>query len=163
MPQLDISTFPSQVFWLIICFGILCLVMATAITPKIGVSLSKRQNKVDDDYETANNLLAEAQALQKQTTLLLTQERHASTQKIQQFVKEIQEHKREKLKNFDHQLTMESKQLEISLKQQAQAIMQNADDLITQVVLSAIEQLTPLSMNEKKIKAAYQKMETQNA
>ena len=61
MPQLDPSSFPTQLFWLIVCFSILYLVMWKVVLPKIADVLRERQERMDDDLEKAEKLKADAQ------------------------------------------------------------------------------------------------------
>ena len=35
MPQLDLSTYASQAFWMVLCFSLLWLLLSIFITPKI--------------------------------------------------------------------------------------------------------------------------------
>jgi F-type H+-transporting ATPase subunit b len=63
MPQLDLSTFPSQVFWLFVTFAVLYLLMAKLIAPRIERVLGARQIKLDSDLERASTLQAEAEAV----------------------------------------------------------------------------------------------------
>lgn len=56
MPQFDFATFPSQIFWLIVCFAALYFLLARSALPKIGAVLEARQRKLDDDLERATEL-----------------------------------------------------------------------------------------------------------
>jgi F-type H+-transporting ATPase subunit b len=58
-PPLDQSTFPSQIFWLVIFFGLLYFLMSR-ILPRIGAILEGRKARIDGD-------LARAQALKEET------------------------------------------------------------------------------------------------
>lgn len=62
MPQLDPSTFASQIFWLAITFAILYWVMAKVALPRIGDVLQQRRQKVSNDLEKAETLKKEAEA-----------------------------------------------------------------------------------------------------
>lgn len=62
MPQLDLSTFPSQVFWLFVTFAVLYALMAMLITPRIERIVTARQSRVDGDLARAGRLQAEAEA-----------------------------------------------------------------------------------------------------
>jgi F-type H+-transporting ATPase subunit b len=53
LPQLDISTWPSQIFWLVVLFGAGYLIMAKIVTPRIGAVLEERRGKLDDDLGKA--------------------------------------------------------------------------------------------------------------
>ncbi|MCA3572563.1 MAG: F0F1 ATP synthase subunit B', partial [Aestuariivirga sp.] len=41
-PPMDTSTFPSQIFWLVIFFGLLYLLMSRLVLPKMAAVLDKR-------------------------------------------------------------------------------------------------------------------------
>lgn len=56
MPQFDFATFPSQIFWLIVCFAALYFLLGRSALPKIGAVLEARQRKIDDDLERATEL-----------------------------------------------------------------------------------------------------------
>ena len=47
LPQLDITTWPSQLFWLVIVFSTGYLVMAKIVIPKIGAVLEERRKGLD--------------------------------------------------------------------------------------------------------------------
>ena len=56
LPQMDITTFPSQVFWLIITFGILYLFMWRTAIPKLRNTIEERQDKILIDINEAEKL-----------------------------------------------------------------------------------------------------------
>jgi len=60
MPQFDFNHFPSQIFWLIICFAALYFLLVRTALPKIGAVLEARQRKIDDDLERATELEMQA-------------------------------------------------------------------------------------------------------
>ena len=53
MPQLDPEFWISQIFWLIITFGILYLVLSKFILPKISSNLELRKSKIQENIEAA--------------------------------------------------------------------------------------------------------------
>ncbi len=63
MPQLDLSTFPSQIFWLAVFFAVLYLLMAKLAIPKIERVIDKRQRRVEDDLDKAGQMKSEAEAV----------------------------------------------------------------------------------------------------
>ncbi len=60
MPQLDISTFPSQIFWLAIAFGLLYLALDRFLIPRIGGAIEERKDRIADDLDMAARKKAEA-------------------------------------------------------------------------------------------------------
>ena len=61
MPQLDISVFSPQIFWLIISFVCLWWLMAKVALPKVALVLEERQTKINDSLDIAKNLQREAE------------------------------------------------------------------------------------------------------
>ena len=53
LPQLDTTTFASQLFWLLISFVVLYLVISRIAVPKIGGVIEGRANRIKGDLDTA--------------------------------------------------------------------------------------------------------------
>ena len=64
LPQLDVSAFPTQIFWLIISFALLYWIMSKMAVPRIAEVLEERQERITDDLETAERLKSEAEKVQ---------------------------------------------------------------------------------------------------
>ncbi len=62
LPQLDMSTWPSQLFWLAVTFGILYWLMAGRFLPAIGGAIEERRDRIADDLDTASEFRGEAEA-----------------------------------------------------------------------------------------------------
>ena len=61
-PPFDPSTFGSQLFWLVITFGILYYVMAKIALPRVGSILENRSNRIETDIAEAQRLKDETDA-----------------------------------------------------------------------------------------------------
>ena len=59
MPQFDPSSFPSQIFWLVVSFFALYLVVSRLAVPRIAEVLEQRHRLVQDDIDRAAALKAE--------------------------------------------------------------------------------------------------------
>jgi len=53
MPQLNPEFWVSQIFWLIITFGILYVVLSKLILPKISANLETRKSQILENIEAA--------------------------------------------------------------------------------------------------------------
>ena len=53
MPQFNASTFPSQLFWLVVTFVLLYLFMNFLVLPRIRDNIRLRKNKISNDLERA--------------------------------------------------------------------------------------------------------------
>ncbi len=64
MPQLQqIYTFPSQVFWLIVCFVALFFFLRYVALPRMTALLDERRRKIEGDLERAAALKADAEKI----------------------------------------------------------------------------------------------------
>lgn len=61
-PPFDASTFPSQLLWLVITFGLFYMLMQKVIVPRVGGILENRHDRIAQDLDEAARLKAEADA-----------------------------------------------------------------------------------------------------
>lgn len=62
MPHFDVTSFPSQLFWLAATFIALYVLMAKVALPRIGDILAERQRRISDDLDMAERLKSETEA-----------------------------------------------------------------------------------------------------
>ncbi len=65
MPQLDITTFPNQIFWLLVTLVVIYLVLSKVALPRIGAVLAERRGTILNDLTAAEELKARAVAAEK--------------------------------------------------------------------------------------------------
>ena len=86
LPQLDIQTYPSQVFWLIISFIVLYLLVSRVAVPRISEVLEERQERIADDLDKAETLKKKADQVRGEYEKALAEARgkaHAATREAQ--------------------------------------------------------------------------------
>ena len=62
MPQLDFSTFPNQIFWLVVTIVVIYLILSRVALPRIGAVLAERQGTITNDIAAAEDLKRQAAA-----------------------------------------------------------------------------------------------------
>ncbi|MEM6415154.1 MAG: F0F1 ATP synthase subunit B' [Pseudomonadota bacterium] len=65
LPQMDFSTYPSQIFWLLITFGVLYWLMSSAILPRLGGAIEERRDRIADDLDHAAEAKREAEEAER--------------------------------------------------------------------------------------------------
>lgn len=63
LPQLDPSTFASQIFWLAVTFIALYLLMSRVALPRVRDVLEERERRITDDLEKAQRLKDESESV----------------------------------------------------------------------------------------------------
>lgn len=61
-PPFDASTYPSQLLWLVITFGLFYLLMQKLLVPRVGGILEQRHDRIAQDLDEASRLQSEADA-----------------------------------------------------------------------------------------------------
>jgi F-type H+-transporting ATPase subunit b len=56
MPQLDFSTFPNQIFWLVVTLIVIYFILSRVALPRIGAVLAERQGTITNDIAAAEEL-----------------------------------------------------------------------------------------------------------
>lgn len=62
MPQLDFSTFPNQIFWLLVTLTVIYLVLSRVALPRIGGTIANRKGTITADLSAAEELKQKAVA-----------------------------------------------------------------------------------------------------
>jgi F-type H+-transporting ATPase subunit b len=65
MPQLDFSTFPNQIFWLLVTLIVIYFVLSRVALPRIGAVLAERSGTITNDLASADELKKKAVAAEK--------------------------------------------------------------------------------------------------
>jgi len=60
MPQLDFSTYPNQMFWLVVTIVVLYLILSRIALPRIASVLAERQGTITNDLSAAEELKRQA-------------------------------------------------------------------------------------------------------
>jgi len=56
MPQLDLSTFPNQIFWLLVTLGVIYFLLSRSFLPRVGTVLAERKGTIKNDITAAEEL-----------------------------------------------------------------------------------------------------------
>lgn len=63
MPQLDLSTYAPQLFWLFVTFVVLYVLMQRLAIPQVGRAIEARRERLDSDLGRAGELKAQAETV----------------------------------------------------------------------------------------------------
>ena len=115
MPQFDIATYYSQIFWLIVTLGLLYIFVYKFITPKAEEIFNNRQTNIQDNITQADTLTIEVEKLNKYYN-----------EEIDKTNTEIDRLKKEKIDSLESGFLIKKKNLEQDLKN---SINQNIEDI----------------------------------
>ncbi len=152
MPQLDPEVFVSQLFWRVATFSFLLLFLWKVSLPRIGSVLEKRENKINNDIETAKQLQIEAEKIQDQIEQKLHDSKEQNTSLIKNSTVDLQNKASEELLKLDNELNKKieksAKVIENNKKESLKKIYEQIHE-ITKLTLS---KLSTVQINDQEIK-----------
>jgi F-type H+-transporting ATPase subunit b len=92
LPQLDIETYASQIFWLIVTFIVLYFLVAKIAMPRIAEVLEGRQERIEDDLDKAETLKKEAYLVRVEYEKALSSAREQAHEATRRAQEEIAKH-----------------------------------------------------------------------
>lgn len=60
MPQLDVTTFGNQIFWLLVTLAVIYFILSRIALPRIAAVLAERQGRITNDLAAAEDLKSKA-------------------------------------------------------------------------------------------------------
>ncbi|MEM6695898.1 MAG: F0F1 ATP synthase subunit B' [Pseudomonadota bacterium] len=90
MPQLDFSSWPNQIFWLVIALLAIYYILSRVALPRIEAVLSERAGSITNDLAEAEELKQKAQQAEEAYNKALTDARAEAQQIIAEAKAEIQ-------------------------------------------------------------------------
>ena len=60
LPQFDLAKWPGQMVWMLIIFGVMLFLFAKVFVPRVGGTISEREDRIAGDIGDARRLKAQA-------------------------------------------------------------------------------------------------------
>ena len=142
LPQLDIDTWPSQLFWLVVLFSAGYLVMAKMVTPRIGAVLEERRKTLEGDLEKARNASADAAKIRADYESDLENARNEAGEYAKQAAAEAAKKADDTDAKIARKLTKKVAKAEAKLAEAKRSAMGNLNDVAAEAAVSAVAALT---------------------
>ena len=151
MPQLDVATYASQLFWLAVTFIVLLLLMSKLGLPRVRSVIEARRKRIDDDLARAEELKNQAEAAMAAHQRALADARAQAQTTIRErtdrFAAEAAERQRQLAGALAKQTSEAEKQI-VAAKDRAFADIRN---VAVDVARSITEKLTGTAADEGKL------------
>ena len=141
LPQLDIATWPSQLFWLVVLFGAGYLVMAKIVTPRIGAVLEERRQTVDGDLEKARAASADAAKIRADYENDLEKARTEAAEFAKQAAIEATKKAESADAKIAQKLSNKVAKAEAKLAEAKTSAMDNLNDVAAEAAMAAVASL----------------------
>jgi F-type H+-transporting ATPase subunit b len=154
MPQLDVSTFASQLFWLAICFVLLYVILSSVVMPRVGAVLDERERKINDNLDRAAALKNEAEAAIQGYEKALADARAKAHEHLRQAGAKIQAEQDAKLHALGDKLASEIKAGEARIHAAKDAAIQGVRAIAIEAAAGAAQKLIGSAIDSAKVGGA---------
>lgn len=154
MPQLDFSTFPNQIFWLLVTLVAIYMIVTRIAMPRIGGILSDRHEVISNDLETAAELKTKAEAAQAAYEKALADAR-AQAQAIAAETKaEIQKELAAATARADAEIAAKAAESQARIDEIRASAIESIEQVAAETGVAIVEALLPEAADAGAVKSA---------
>lgn len=158
MPQLDPTWYPSQLFWLCVCFFTMLFIMGKIFAPRIADILAQRQHKIDDYLVKANQIQEQAEESLKKYHEALAKATEDANAAIELAHKELGEYIAKKQDDLTRKLNEKIKDGETQINQEKEKALQEVRGISEELALDIVRKIGLSEIRAKDIKEAISKV-----
>ena len=137
MPQLEISTFPNQILWLVVALVVLYLILSRVALPRIGSILAERAGTITADIDAAETYKRQAAAAEAAYNKALDDARAAAHKIVEEMRAEIQADLDVAIQKADAEIAARTAESERRIAE----IRDSANEAVEQVAADAAQEI----------------------
>ncbi len=154
LPQMDVTSYPGQVFWLILTFVVLLLVMWRLALPRVTATLDKRERKLTGDLEQAENLRRDAHALEEKVRETLAKAQQEAQEILRAAAEQIAAERAQKLAVFEEEAARMAAEAEKRIGNARQKALTEIREAATETAGAIVEKFSGSPVNVQEAAAA---------
>jgi len=162
MPQLNPEFWISQIFWLIITFGILYVVLSKLILPKISANLEIRKSQILENIEAAEKQREESEEKIKEFEKIIHESKIEAKNHFSQAREKILKNINIKKENLDKELNEELKKSETEIQNLRNKAPEKINKIAIETSADLIQHLIGVDVNNSSISAIVNDLSKRN-
>ena len=162
MPQLNPEFWISQIFWLILTFGILYVLLAKFILPKISSNLEIRKSQILENVEAAEKQREESEQKIKNYEKIIQDSKVEAKNYFNQTREKILKNINQKKNNLENELNEEIKKAENEIKELKNKSPEKINKIAIETSSDLIKQLMGIQVNNSSISTIVNSLSKEN-
>ena len=154
MPQLDFSTFPNQIFWLIVTLVVFYLVLSRVALPRIATVLSERHGAIQRDLDKAEEMKRSAIEAENTYNKALADARAKANDIVNEAKSEIQKDLDKAIAKADLEISAKAVESEKAISAIRDSAVQSVEEVANITANNIVDAILPEAADTKTIKAA---------
>jgi len=158
LPQLDPSSYPSQIFWMVIVFTFMYVFFARKSLPQISRTIENRSERIKNDLDSAERLRTEVETVQKSYEDRLAEARSQSSDFFKDIEAEIKLKSEKQFQDFQDNSVTKIAQLEKNIVKARSSAIEDMGSIAANLAADAAEKIIGVRADEKTAKAVIKKL-----
>ncbi|RVT85799.1 F0F1 ATP synthase subunit B' [Rhodobacteraceae bacterium CCMM004] len=129
MPQLEFSTYPNQIFWLVVALVAIYYILSRVALPRIGAVLAERQGTITNDIAAAEELKLRAAEAEKAYEKALADARAEAGRIVAENRAEMQEQLNEAIAKADAEIAARTAESEARIDEIRAGAMESVEEV----------------------------------
>lgn len=156
MPQIAqlAATYSSQIFWMLVVFGLIYFTIARAMLPKVEATMDGRDRRIAEDLAAAHRARATADATQESYTARMTEARAAGQKAAAEAKAAATAEADAKVKAADAVAATRVAEAEQRLKAQAADAVATIEDVAADAAQDIVQRLSGVAVPRERAAAA---------
>ena len=154
LPQLDFSTWPSQIFWLAVALFVLYRLMTGVALPRISGTLEERADAIADDLDRAEEFRRKAAEAEKAYDRALAEARSRAQAIAAETRAEIQKEVDAEMEKADAEIAARASESERRIAEIRANAMESVEAVAGDTAVAVVEAVLPEAADESAVKAA---------
>ena len=162
MPQLNPEFWLSQIFWLVVTFGILYLVLSKIILPKISDNLEARKSQVLENLELAEKQRNESESKLKEFDNIILKSKIEAKNLFNESRKKLLDDINSKRQKLEKEIDKEVKIVEAEIDELKKKSPEKINKIAIETSADLINQLIGVNVNNSSITAIVSDISSKN-
>ena len=154
LPQLDPTTFPTQLFWGAVAFIALYMLMSRVALPRVAAVIEERGDRIGEDLDKAAQLNAEADAARAQYEKALADARADAVAMLREMEAGLAQTGADAQAALASEIAAQSKDAEVRIATAKQAALDNLRGVAVEVAQSVASRLAGAEIDAGRAQAA---------
>ncbi|MDR6264005.1 F0F1 ATP synthase subunit B' [Roseobacter sp. N2S] len=154
MPQLDFSTFPNQIFWLLVTLVVIYFVMSRVALPRIASVLAERHGAIQSDLDKAEQMKAKAVEAEAAYNKALVDARAEAQSIVDAARAEIQKEVDVAMAKADAEIAVKAAESETEIKAIRDSALSAIEEVANDTAVEIVNAVMPAAADAKAVKAA---------
>ena len=162
MPQLNPEFWISQIFWLVITFGILYIILSKIILPKISDNLETRKSQVLDNLEVAEKQRNDSETKLREFDNIILKSKINAKNLFNESRKKLLDNINNKRLKLEQELDKEVKIVEAEIEELKKKAPEKINNIAVETSSDIIHQLIGANVNNSSITAIVSDIASKN-